>query len=211
VPQLPQHVRPGRSLVLPMPEPRHLPQQLTAEACAQCIVRHGCNACFEELVRRYQSPLLHYLNRRTGSREEAEDLLQDVFLIVHRSLREYQPSWRFSTWIFTIANRLAVSHWRRKQVMRSANEQLRQRPSIEPSQSLQADEMRSRLWDIANEVLEADALAGLWLSYVESMSAEEIGHVLERSANAVRILLFRARAKLQQRLGPAWQMMGDPR
>jgi RNA polymerase sigma-70 factor (ECF subfamily) len=194
-----------------MPQPSHLPQQLTAEACASCFVRRRCEACFDELVRRYQTPLLHYLNRRTRCREEAEDLLQETFLIVYRSVEQYQPAWRFSTWLFTIANRLAISHWRRKQIIRSANERLERRSSADPSQPLQVQEMRSRLWDIAEETLEPDAVAGLWLSYVESMSAEEIGHVLQRSANAVRILLFRARAKLQERLGPAWQTMGDAR
>lgn len=93
---------------------RHLSPRKSAEECADCARIHGCAACFEELVRRFQSPLLHFLIRRIGSHHDAEDLLQETFMIAHRKISDYRSSWRFSTWLFTIAHRLAVSKKRRR-------------------------------------------------------------------------------------------------
>src|SRR4051812_25411358 len=87
----------------------HELSQQTAEACADCARVHGCKDCFEELVRRFQSPLLHFLTRRLSSQHDAEDLVQETFLTAYRSLGQYDSSSRFSTWVFTIANRLAIS------------------------------------------------------------------------------------------------------
>src|SRR5580700_1348490 len=93
---------------------RHPSPRSSAEECADCARVHGCAACFEELVRRFQSPLLHFLIRRAGSHHDAEDLLQETFMIAHRKISDYRSSWRFSTWLFTIAHRLAVSKKRRR-------------------------------------------------------------------------------------------------
>ena len=75
----------------------------------ECARRRGCAACFDELVRQFQSPLLHFLIRRLGSRQDAEDVLQETFLAAFRNLDRYQSTWRFSTWVFTIASRNATS------------------------------------------------------------------------------------------------------
>jgi RNA polymerase sigma-70 factor (ECF subfamily) len=175
----------------------HSPGDLSAEACADCARLRGCAGCFEELVRRFQTPLLHFLIRRLGSRHDAEDAVQETFLLAYRNLARYQSSWRFSTWIFTIANRQAVSRSRkRKPPAKVANKTLRDVEGDDPSAIAQVNEARDGLWDAARKSLDADAFTALWLSYVESMSADEISLVLGRSANAVRILLHRARGRL---------------
>src|SRR5262245_46987833 len=51
-----------------------------AESCANCAYRNRCHGCLEELVHRFQTPLLHFLLRRVGSRQDAEDLVQETFL-----------------------------------------------------------------------------------------------------------------------------------
>jgi RNA polymerase sigma-70 factor (ECF subfamily) len=191
-----------------MDELAHVPSQQSAEACARCAAQRKCEACFEELVRRFQSPLMHYLMRRTHSHHAAEDLLQETFMIAYREIARYEPTWRFSTWIFTIANRLAVTSWRRNKLAQDVVEQTKPPTSVDPSYELEVGEMRSKLWDSASDILEPDALAALWLNYVESLSAEEVGQVLGKSANAVRILLHRARAKLAQQLGATWRLPG---
>jgi RNA polymerase sigma-70 factor, ECF subfamily len=182
---------------------RHPPAHHTPEACADCARLHGCDACFEELVRRFQSPLLHFLTRRVGSRQDAEDLVQETFLAAYRNLGRYESAWRFSTWLFTIANRLAISSRRRRRLPSGASGQLAGvvRAS-DPLANAQDAEMRSTLWDAVQEILDPDAFTAVWLSYVESMPADDIGRVLGRNANAVRILLHRARARLAERLEP---------
>src|SRR5262245_17008314 len=71
----------------------HPSDAFSAEQCAECARLRGCQACFEELVRRFQSSLLHYLLRRVKSRDDAEDLLQETFLIAYRKLGSYRTTW----------------------------------------------------------------------------------------------------------------------
>ncbi len=80
-------------------------------------VRDDNAAAFEELVARYQGRLVTVLRHQVGSREQAEDLAQEVFLRVYRSRKSYSPGSKFSTWLFTIANHVA-SNSRRDQSRR---------------------------------------------------------------------------------------------
>jgi len=185
----------------PMSSAPHSPGQMTNQACANCARLRGCDACFEELVRRFQIPLLHFLIRRVGSRHDAEDLLQDVFVLAHRKLGNYRSSWRFSTWIFTIANNLATSAWRRRPPSQAAAAHpIQPLSEVDPLAQAEAKEFISKLWDTIAAILEPDAFAATWLSYVESMPADQIGQILGRSPNATRILLHRARARLSEQL-----------
>jgi len=185
---------------------RHPSPKRTAEECADCARLQGCAACFEELVRRFQSPLLHFLMRRLGSHHDAEDLLQETFLIAHRKLRSYRSAWRFSTWIFTIAHRLALSKRRRRSLETGDDGNLNRESSADsPLADMEQKERHHKLWDDVAQILEGDAFTAVWFSYVESMSAEEIGRIIGRSPNGVRILLHRARARLMEHIGPKWK------
>src|SRR5579884_2019274 len=64
---------------------------------------------FEELVARYQHRLVAVMHHLVGNAEEAEDLAQEVFLRIYRARKKYRPRSRFSTWLFTIANNLALN------------------------------------------------------------------------------------------------------
>jgi RNA polymerase sigma-70 factor (ECF subfamily) len=183
-----------------MSRANHSPADRSAEACAECVKACACDACFEELVRRFQQPLLHFLVRRTGSRHDAEDLMQETFLLAHRKIGQYQSSWRFSTWLFTIATRLVATSKRGSRLAVGEIRSVEQIDAANPQAGAEMHEAQSKLWDTVQRILDSDAFAAVWLSYVESMSAEEIGKVLERSANAVRILLHRARTRLAESL-----------
>ncbi len=73
----------------------------------------GRDESFEELVRRYQRPLVSYVYRMTGNYESALDLTQEVFIKVYGSLARYRPEYKFSTWIYRIAHNTAIDHLRR--------------------------------------------------------------------------------------------------
>jgi len=182
---------------------RHPSPAASVEQCVQCAQTRACPDCFEELVRRFQSPLMHFLFRRIGSRHDAEDLLQETFLLAHRKLASYKSCWQFSTWLFTIANRQAASRIRRRRWLPIFR--LVKATPIDPQSIAQDNEWHSKLWDEVSQILEADAFTAVWLSYVEAMPADQIGHVLNRSANGVRILLHRSRCRLAQRLGDQWK------
>ena len=78
-------------------------------------VRGDEDGAFEELVERYQARLVAVMHHLVGNAEEAEDLAQEVFLRVYRARAKYRPKSKFSTWLFTIANNLALNCLRSRQ------------------------------------------------------------------------------------------------
>jgi RNA polymerase sigma-70 factor (ECF subfamily) len=156
----------------------------------------GCAASFEQLVRRFQVPLLHFL-RRQGAGGNAEDLLQETFLRAYVNLHRYRPRWRVATWLFTIARRLAINHHRRgRPEMALASWETAAADDDEPYQVLIEEETRQRLWHLAAQLLSADEWTALWLFYVEEMPAREIALVLGRSWVGVKTMLYRSRKRL---------------
>ncbi len=161
----------------------------------------GCMASFEELVRRLQTPLVHFL-RQMARADEADDLAQDTFFRAYRNLDRYNGSSRFSTWLFTIGRRLCLNANRRPQP--GGDTQLPD--SIEshepaPPQIAAERERRTRLWEVAARRLTEPEYSAVWLHYVEGMATAEIGRVVGRSRMAVKGMLFRSRKKLIHALG----------
>ncbi len=74
----------------------------------------GSRRAFNELVARYQKRLLNFVYRTIGDRERAEDLVQEVFIRVHRHIARFDQSKKFSTWIYTIASNLAKNELRNR-------------------------------------------------------------------------------------------------
>ena len=164
--------------------------------------KHGTVAAisFEELVRRFQVRLLHFLQRRVRSTSDAEDLLQESFVRAYERLESYDESRPFVTWLFTIAHRLAVSHHRHAMAVAraqdSAIERMRDRTSDLPGAAMENEETRRRFWETASAVLSEEQFSATWLFYVEEMPAPQIAEVLGRSWVSVKTILFRARRKL---------------
>src|SRR5919201_5141744 len=75
---------------------------------------HDDAAAFGELVDRYQHRLVGVMHHLVGHADEAEDLAQEVFLRVYRNRKKYSPQAKFSTWLFTIANNLALNALRNR-------------------------------------------------------------------------------------------------
>src|SRR5215470_7075993 len=78
-------------------------------------VRDDQPGAFEELVERFQHRLVGVMHHLVGNADEAEDLAQEVFLRVYRARKKYRPRSKFSTWLFTIANNLALNTLRARQ------------------------------------------------------------------------------------------------
>jgi len=83
---------------------------------AQLVQRHlaGDPQAFSAMVDRYQTRLLNFINRTIGDRERAEDLVQEVFIRVFRHLHRFDPTKKFSTWIYTIASNLGKNELRNR-------------------------------------------------------------------------------------------------
>src|SRR5271165_6727470 len=78
-------------------------------------VRDDDPDAFSTLVESYQHRLVGVMHHLVGSAEEAEDLAQEVFLRVYRARKKYRPRAKFSTWLYTIANNLALNVLRSRQ------------------------------------------------------------------------------------------------
>jgi RNA polymerase sigma-70 factor (ECF subfamily) len=185
------------------PSPQASPEELAVRA------QGGSLPAFAELVDRFESRLFNFLLRRVASPSDAEDLTQEAFLRAWQRIRMYKSRWRFSTWLFTIASRLAASRARG----RSANERpglVREdqaAPRVDLHAPLEQAETRSRIWARVGEVLGIEQQSAVWLRYVEGMAVKDIAAVLGRSQVSVRVMLFRARAVLAARLSSDGQVL----
>jgi len=140
-------------------ERRHAVWTIGAEELA-CQARQGSSAAFAELVDRFGGRLLMYLRHKTGNWHDAEDLVQETFVRAYQNLDRFREVQRFSTWVFTIASRLAISHYRK----RREEKILPETESIlaGPLAELMRQETHQGLWATAQE-LSATQFEVLWL------------------------------------------------
>lgn len=173
---------------------------LTDEALAR-QARDGDLWALDTLARRWQRPLLRFLERRVPSRTDAEDLFQETFVRICRHLGDFDDRRSFKTWIFTIAWRLAANHLRDRRPS-SNPDSLPERPSLQPDPSTPSEneDLHRHLWAIARHVLSDDQYMALWLFYVEDLSPRDIARVLGKSWVATKTSLHRARKSLQPHL-----------
>src|SRR6185312_7302499 len=182
-------------------------------------VRDGSAAAFEELMVRYQVRLVTILEHLVGRCGQAEDLAQEVFLRVYRSRERYSPEAKFSTWLFTIANNVALNARRSKSRRREVNvepadssglggaplDQMALAASGQmPARQLDKTEMRDVVRLAVGTLNERQRLAVL-LSKFEEMSYADIAEAMEMSPQAVKSLLSRARENLRVVLEPYLQ------
>lgn len=157
----------------------------------------GCRDSFAELVERFGVRLLRFLRRQTNNLQDAEDLVQDTFVRAYANIGTYRCTYKFSTWLFTIARHLACSRLRRQRRRVPFFEAKATVP--EPREELARRQMRQSLWDAA-ATLTLNQHQTLWLKYAEDMSIKEIAKVMGKSQVSVKVTLCRARMRLAQRL-----------
>ena len=78
--------------------------------------RDGRQAAYRELVRRYERPIFSLIYRMVRNREQAEDLSQETFVKALNAIESYRPEYKFSSWIFKIANNVSIDHLRRREL-----------------------------------------------------------------------------------------------
>ena len=175
---------------------RQILRELSAEELA-LRAQKGCRESFAELVERYGIRLFKFLRYKTNNLQDAEDLVQEAFVRAYENIQRYRSSWKFSTWLFTIAARLAYSHFRRSRSFQTVGRIESSGP--EPGQMVVEKETRQSLWALARG-LSMNQYQALWLKYGQDMSIKEIAMVLRKSQVNVKVLLYRARINLAKRL-----------
>jgi len=165
----------------------------------------GSHDAFTELVLRYGGRLYPFLAQKNVPAIEVEDLLQDTFLKAYMNIHRYQHRSKFSTWIFTIAARLAIDRYRTGIRWKSLDEE---EPVAEKSvDRLEQQEQKQNLWRLARQ-LPDNQYRALWLKYAEKMSIAEIARVMGKSRANIKIILYRARINLASRMkqSPDYEM-----
>jgi len=162
--------------------------------------RCGDEACFQELARRLRAPLAAFVVRRLPSPADADDVVQETLLRAYRHIDRYDPTRRFSTWLFAIGKNVASNH-RAAHLRRTDLEQRGGRESETVAVQVAvgpAARAADDLWRTAQRLLSGEAYRALWLRYAEDLSVGEIARELGRTAVSTKVMLFRARRKLLQ-------------
>ncbi|MBI2537085.1 MAG: sigma-70 family RNA polymerase sigma factor [Gemmatimonadetes bacterium] len=190
-----------------------------AAATDQAVVqraRGGQESAYRELLHRYQGPVFSLIYRMVRDRELAEDLAQEAFVKALNALDSYRPEFKFSSWMFKIANNAAIDHLRRRQLdtlsldgapgattprqMEETSIQLSDKGET-PLQAVEARELGSAIEQAIGK-LRPEYRACIILRHIEDRPYEEIAEILDLPLGTVKTYIHRARAELKEMLGP---------
>lgn len=158
---------------------------------------------FETLYERYADRLYRYALARTRSSEVAEDIAGDTLTAVIEQLTTFDPRrGSFAAWLFTIANRRVIDHYRQQQHLRKALDRQQHEPQHAPDtlDTIVSQDEAARLYAALETLPEAERELVL-LRYSAGLNSREIAEVLGIAGGAVRMRLSRARQQLAAQLG----------
>ncbi len=162
-------------------------------------LRAGDPAAVDEVVNRYQQQLYAFILRLVHQRETAEDLFQETWIRVLRSLPSFRGEARFSTWLFQIAlnlcRNLARQHARREFVELEEAGPLSEEPAVDGERLLQARKLRKLVDSLPEKMREV-----VVLRYYHGFSDLEIAEIAELPAGTVKSRLHRATAMLREKI-----------
>jgi len=178
------------------------------------LAQQGREAAFRELVRRYERPVFSLIYRMVRDRETAEDLAQETFIKVLNHIDRYRPEFKLSSWLFKIANNVAIDHLRKRHVdtismdgsphATSAAEVEATSFDVTVAQESPLDELESRELGTAIEraiaKLRPEYRSCIMLRHVEGRSYEEIAATLDLPLGTVKTYIHRARHQLRDAL-----------
>ncbi|ODT01394.1 MAG: hypothetical protein ABS52_16750 [Gemmatimonadetes bacterium SCN 70-22] len=178
------------------------------------LAQEGREAAYRELVRRYERPVFSLIFRMVRDREASEDLAQDTFIKVLNHIDKYRPEFKLSSWLFKIANNVAIDYLRKRQLdtisidgsphalsaaeveATSFDVVARQESALE---EMEARELGSAI-ERAIQGLRPEYRASIMLRHVEGRSYEEIAATLDLPLGTVKTYIHRARHQLRDAL-----------
>jgi RNA polymerase sigma-70 factor (ECF subfamily) len=169
----------------------------------------GDGHAFGELVDQYQHMVYTVCHRVLRNQEDAEEAAQDAFVKAFRNLRGFSGGSKFSTWLYTIAYRCAITRGRQRRKDMGSIDALPQHPAAanERDGTHQADVKHCLTTALAR--LSPEEATILSLHYLDEFSVEEIVTITGLSASNVKVRLFRSRKRLEKALNTV--MNGDAR
>ena len=168
-------------------------------------ILQGEQALFAQLVQRYQQYVFTLVLRFTDSREDAEEISQDVFIKAYRSLADFRGESKFSTWLYTVVRTSSITFLRKKKLDTTSLDNERTFLQLENRESgfnANAMEQKSRhaMVNAAIRLLSPDDGQIITLFYKGEQSLEEIGRIMGLEPNTVKVRLHRARNRLREKM-----------
>lgn len=170
-------------------------------------VQAGDQQAARVLIDQHKQRLFAFVWRLVSNHQDAEDICQEAFLKALSSIDSFDPTYRFSTWIFTIAYRLGLNHFRRRQkaplndLDLSCFESDTEPATAELAESEEARRLKKMVWEAVAR-LSGPQQAAITLFYRESISCKEIADIMSVPVATVKSHLHRARVKLRELLLP---------
>jgi RNA polymerase sigma-70 factor (ECF subfamily) len=168
-------------------------------------VLKGEQNAYAELVNRYQAYVFTLVLRMIKSREDTEEVSQDVFIKAYRSLADFRGESKFSTWLYTIANTTSITFLRKKKldVHSLDNEKVFEMADSKDSgfrANLVEQKSRVNMVNEAITMLSPDDAEIITLFYKAEQNLEEISRILRLETNTVKVRLHRARTRLKEKM-----------
>ncbi|MGC9451714.1 MAG: RNA polymerase sigma factor [Oceanipulchritudo sp.] len=163
-------------------------------------LRNGNEAAFDQLVERWQTPLINFFYRSLSSHEQAEDLTQMVFIRLYRAAPGYEPRAKFTTFLFQIARRLLINEFRRSQRKPLDSRDPADLHAVASEEDhILYRELEEAFEEALHKLPENQRTAILLLKQQE-LSYREIADIMNAHESAVKTWIFRARQFLKQEL-----------
>jgi RNA polymerase sigma-70 factor, ECF subfamily len=178
------------------------------------LAREGREAGYRELIRRYERPVFSLILRMVRDRQLAEDLAQETFIKALNAIGSYRPEFKFSSWIFKIANNAAIDYLRRREIdtlsldgapnatsqddIEATALQVSDRGET-PLAELEARELGGAI-ELAIGRLRPEYRSCILLRHVEGLAYEEIAQLLDLPLGTVKTYIHRARHELRDLL-----------
>jgi RNA polymerase sigma factor (sigma-70 family) len=163
------------------------------------LILAGDSRAYAEVVRTYQHMVHTVCHRILRNTEDAEEATQDSFIKAYENLRSFSGGSKFSTWLYSIAYRTAISHQRKRRTDGHSVDELNQHPAADRGNTLEQGDLKHHL-EAALAKLEPEDAAIISAYHLEELSVEEIVTVTGLSASNVKVKLFRSRRKLAEQL-----------
>lgn len=168
-------------------------------------VLKGEQQAYAELVNRYQNYVFTLTLRFIKSREDAEEVAQDIFVKAYRSLADFRGASKFSTWLYTIVNTTCITFLRKKKLnVESLDNEIVFEKAANTDAGFNANQVEQKskvnMVNAAIKMLSHDDSEILTLFYQAEQSLEEIGKILGIEPNTVKVRLHRARVRLKEKM-----------
>lgn len=175
-------------------------EKANKEALLVRAVIDGNKSRFAEIIEEHKNMVYSILFRMVNDHEEANDLAQEVFIIVYRKLRQFKGDARLSTWIYKIAYFEGLSHLRRQKRWNSDNlDDVEVESDVNVETDWDVDAMKKHVSECIHELKPLERTA-ITLFYLDEMTVKEVAAIMNISESYVKVTVHRAKKKLKQRI-----------